>query len=165
MNKRAMGAVLLALALPLSACGNGDDEKAARSISQELRGDKGSEMALDKKQSDCVAEGFVDEIGTEKLQEYGMLDENLEAKSTDELKMAEADAEKAATTFEDCAPVKEMMVDAFDQQQMPAKAKDCIEGEMTDEVLHDFLVDLFSGDEKGASEGFGAAVQKCAAAG
>jgi hypothetical protein len=165
MNKRAMGAVLLALALPLSACGSGDDEKAARSISKELRGDQGSEMALDKKQSDCVAEGFVDEIGTEKLQEYGMLDKNFEAKSTDELKMAEADAEKAATTFEDCAPVKKMMLSAFEQQEMPAEAQDCIEGKMTDEVLHDFLVDLFSGDQQGAGEGFGKAVQECATAG
>ena len=165
MTKRAMGAVLLALALPLSACGSGDDEKAANSISKELRDDQGSEMSLDKKQADCVAEGFVDEIGTEKLQEYGMLDENFEAKSTESLKMAEADAEKAAITFEDCAPVKEMMLGAFDQQQMPAEAKDCIEQKMTDEVLHDFLVDLFSGDEEGAGQGFGKAVQECAAAG
>lgn len=163
LNKRLVGTGVLALVLPFSACGNGEDDKAAASISAQIQKDNESGLSVTTDEADCIGDGFVSKIGTEKLQEYKLIDSDLEATDEGDVTMSKDDADEAATVFEDCADIKGLMSKAMEGEGMPDGAKECVDEELTDERLHDFLVGLFSGDQS-ASEEFGQAIQECVAA-
>lgn len=165
MNKRVIGAALLGLVLPLSACGNGDDEKAAQSISKQMRENSGEGLSFKKSEADCIGEGFVSEIGTENLQKYKIINSNFEAtQDSNDPKMSKSDAEKASAVFQDCSDVKAIMIKGFESQGMPAEAKDCVEKELDKKTLDAFLVGLFRGDES-AGQDLGQKITSCATAG
>lgn len=164
LNKRLVGAGVLALVLPFSACGSGDDDKAAKAISAQIQEDNDSELSVTEDEADCIGEGFVSEIGTEKLQEYELLNSDLEATDESDITMSEDDADEAATVFEDCADIKALLTEAMGSEGLPDSAAECVEEELTDERLHDFLVSLFSGDDSAGAE-FGTAIQECVLAG
>ncbi|UAL31047.1 hypothetical protein K8W59_06045 [Nocardioides rotundus] len=165
MNKRVIGAALLGLVLPLSACGNGDDEKAAQAISKQMQDGGDSDFSVKKSEADCVGEGFVSEIGTEQLQKYKIITSDLKANNdVGNVKMSKDDAESAASVFQDCTDVKAMMVKGFESQGMPKDAQKCVEKELTDERLNSFLVDQFQGKST-AGQDLGQALQSCVTSG
>src|SRR5215211_4261917 len=136
---RASGAVLV---LALGACGTGgdDDGNAADAISSSLTADSDQALQVTDEQADCVGEGFVDDIGTDKLTDYGILTEDLEAsdKALD-TKMDKADAEAAAAVLVGC----------------PDEA-------LTDEVVTDFFAATFAQDTALAAEAM-TPLQECMA--
>lgn len=160
---RALGATLLALMLPLSACGSGDDEKAAQSISSTLR-DNDSDLTLKKAEADCIGTGFVEEIGTEQLQEYKLLNADLEATDQGDVTMSQGDADKAATVFQDCVDLKAMLIKTFEDSGMPASATDCVSEELTEERMNAFAVGLFRNDES-AGQDLATSIQGCVTGG
>ena len=151
---RVVGRAGLALLFALAACGGGDDGKAADAISESLTAENDELFQVTEEQADCVGEGFVDEIGTDKLTEYGILTEDLEASDeTLGTKMEQADAEAAAGVIVECTDAEKLFSDAMSQgQEIPAEAQACIDEALTDDVLEDFFTATFAQDGELATE-------------
>jgi hypothetical protein len=171
-KSRALAAVATTLLLGLTACSGGggaagpseDDQKAADAISSSIMKEQKSAGAdvfsMKQEEADCIGEGFVDEIGTEKLQKYGFLTKDLEAnESLTTVKMSTADAEAAADTLFDCADVQQMMLGSMGD--LDAKTKKCIQGVMTEDALHGLFVKMFSGKQEEAGQELIAPMMKC----
>jgi hypothetical protein len=153
-----MAAVLCAAVLTLTACGNGDDDKAKENIKSAVLEDEGTGLTGGTKpteeQATCISDGMVDDVGVEKLQEYKLLDKDLkindEANPTD---MEEGDADALAGVFVDCIDVEEMFAAQFGsgEKELPAEAQDCIKDAIDEDAMKDGLSASFQGKE---DEGF-----------
>jgi hypothetical protein len=164
-SSRVIGAAaLLGLVLPMAACGGGDDEQAAKSIASQIRQGDSANLEVNQKEAECIGDGFVDEIGTEKLQDYKLLDQDMNATENSDVKLSKDDADKAATVFQDCADVKSMMMQSLEDSGMPASAKDCVEKALDDKALHSLLAGTFSGDQSVVAD-LGPTLQKCVTSG
>ena len=150
----ATGLVLL---LALAACGTGDDSKAADAISQSLTAENDELFTVTDEQADCVGEGFVEDIGTDQLTEYGILTEDLDA--TDEaldIKMDKTDAAAAAEVLVGCTDAAKLFSDAmFQGEDIPEEARACIDQALTEEVVEDFFTATFAKDQELAAEAMG----------
>jgi hypothetical protein len=161
--------LLAALLLPLTACGGGDDAEASKAISDSIMKSQeqqsGQQMfAMKREDADCIGEGFVDEIGTEKLQEYGFLTEDLKASSSfTDVEMAKEDAEAAADTLLECTDVQGMMANAMGD--VDAKTRECFEEVLTEDALRQLFVKMFSGQQEEAGQELIQPMMECAAPG
>jgi hypothetical protein len=164
MKYRTLGAIAV-FALALTGCGGGDDATASESISTAIRDSDTQDMSLTQEQADCIGDGFVEEIGTDQLVEYKVLNDDLSVnEGVDNVEMSEADAKAAAGVVLDCADFKEVFTGMM--EGMPEEARTCLDEALTDERLRDFLAATFSGDEDAAAvEELSAAVQECVTAG
>ena len=170
-SRPRLAAAVAGLLLTVTACGggSGDDDAAAKAIADsimEAQGDAGGGTAdlfqMKQEEADCIGEGFVDEIGTDKLKDYGLLNEDLEASGqlTDK-PMSTEDAEAAADTLLGCADVQQMMSAAMGE--VDAKTKECLEEVLTDDALKSLFVKLFSGKEDEAGQELVQPMMECAA--
>lgn len=161
--------LLAALLLPLTACGGADDDQAAKAIadsimeSQEKQAGGSAQMfALPREDADCIGEGFVDTIGTEQLQEYGFLTEDLKAtEDFTDVEMSREDAAAAADTLLECADMQEMMSKAMGE--VDARTRECFEEVLTDEALRSLFTKMFSGQQEEAGQELIQPMMKCAA--
>ena len=166
MTKTRVTAAVAALLLTLTACGSGDDDQAAKSISdsimKEQEGASADVFKMKQEEADCIGEGFVSEIGTDQLQEYGFLTEDLKtAEELTNVKMSTADAEAAADTLFDCADVQKMMTESMGD--LDEKTKTCLEEVMTEDALHDLFTKMFSGKQEEAGQELIEPMMKCTA--
>lgn len=162
MKVRTIGATA-ALVLLLGACGGSDDEAASKAISDSIMDSNNSTFEVTQEQADCVGDGMVDGIGTEKLVDYGVITEDIEASDgLDSVKMTEDDAGSAADVMQDCADIKEIFTSAMGE--LPEEAQTCIEEKLTDDVLHDFLVAVFMDDQDAGTQSMLGALTECTAA-
>ena len=154
---KKLAAVLCAAALTLSACGNGDDDKAKENIKAAVLEDETSLTGGTKPtedQAECISEGMVDDVGVETLQEYDLLNDDLEinddANPTD---MSEEDADALAGVFVDCIDVEEMFAAQFEsaEQDLPAEQQECIKEAIDEDAMKAGLSASFQGKE---DEGF-----------
>ena len=160
MKIRTLGAVAV-LALALTACG-GDDSAASKAIADSIMDSNDETFEVTQDQADCVGDGFVEEIGTDQLVEYGIITEDLEAESTiDTVEMSKDDAQSAADVMQDCADIKEIFSGAMGE--LPAEARACIDEKLTDEVLNSFLVAVFSNDQESGTQELMTALTECMA--
>ena len=163
----------LALVLGLGACGSGgggddsanaDDTKAADSISKSLTAENDEVFKVTDEQADCVGEGFVEDIGTDQLTEYGILTEDLEA--TDEaldIKMEQADAETSAGAMVECTGTK-LFVNAILEQagDVPPETAACVKGVVDEQLLREVFTKAFQGaDDDEVGRPMVAAVEGC----
>jgi hypothetical protein len=94
---------------------------------------------------------MVDRIGVDKLTEYGIITEDLKANDgIDNVEMSEGDAGSAADVMSECADIKELFTSAMGE--LPEEAQQCVDENLSDEVLHDFLVAIFMNDEQGGQD-------------
>jgi hypothetical protein len=168
MTKTRVTAAVAGLLLVLSACGGGgDDEQASKAISDSIMKEQktsGSSDVFQMKQeeADCIGDGFVDEIGTDKLKEYGFLTEDLKtADKLSEVKMSTEDARAAANTLFDCADVRKMMTESMGD--LDPKTKACLEDVMTEDALRSLFTKMFSGKQDEAGQELIAPMMKCTA--
>jgi len=161
-----------ALLLPLTAaCGGSDDDaQASKAISdsimesQEEQSGNAQMFAMPREDADCIGDGFVDRIGTEKLQEYGFLTEDLKAASDfTNVEMAKEDAEAAADTVIECADVQKMMSQAMGE--VDAKTRECFEDVLTEKALRSLFTKMFSGQQEEAGQELIQPMMECAAPG
>jgi len=154
---KKLAAVLCAAALTLSACGNGDDDEAKKNIKAAVLEDETSLTGGTKpteEQADCIADGMVDDVGVETLQDYDLLDKDLkindDANPTD---MKEDDADALAGVFVDCIDVEEMFAAQFESgdQDLPEDQQECIKDAIDEDAMKDGLSASFQGEE---DEGF-----------
>lgn len=158
MKIRTIGATAV-LALALTACG-ADDEAASKAISDSIMDSNDQTFKVTQDQADCVGDGMVADIGTDKLVEYGLITEENEASSgIDSVEMSESDANSAADVMQECADIKEVFTTAMGE--VPEEAATCIDENLTDDVLHEFLVAVFMNDQEGGTENLMTALQDC----
>jgi hypothetical protein len=171
MTKTLAAAAISGLLLTLTACGGGegssDDEAASKAISDSIMKEQkasGSSDVFQMKQeeADCIGDGFVDEIGTDKLKEYGFLTEDLKtADKLSDVKMSTEDAQAAANTLFDCADVRKMMTESMGD--LDPKTKACLEDVMTEDALRSLFTKMFSGKQEEAGQELIAPMMKCTA--
>lgn len=170
MSLSRPAALLAASLLTLTACGGGnDDAEAAKAISDSIMksqedqsGATAQMFAMPREDADCIGEGFVEAVGTEQLQEYGFLTEDLEAADDfTDVEMSEEDAGAAADTLLECADVQEMMSQAMGE--VDAKTRECLEEVLTEDALRSLFTKMFSGQQEEAGQELIAPMMECAA--
>lgn len=162
MKIRTIG-VAAALALALTSCGN-DDEAAADAVAAGVLEGNDDTFQVTQEQADCLGEGMVDEIGTDQLVEYGIITEDLEqSDGIDSVKMSQSDAESAAGVMQDCADIKKIFTDQLGDS-LPEEAATCIDENLSDEVLNEFLVAVFMDDQEAGTQSLMGALQECLSA-
>lgn len=174
MSKIRTAAVLAVLTLPLgltvSACGNGDDDKASKAISDSLVKKQSGDstiLTLKRKDADCIGDGFVDKIGTKKLQKYGLLTKDLKTDRTvSNLKMSAGDAKGASGVLFSCTDVSKMVNNAVGSsaqaKSLPSSVKTCISKALTDDTLKPMFTKVFQGQSAAAQKELTAPLMKCA---
>lgn len=155
--------VCAVLLLPLTACGNGDEEKAKKAISTMMRDEGTAGQKLSKKEADCVGDRLVDGIGIEKLQEYDLLTEDLKANkdTSDDIKMSKKDAGSAASALVDCVDLVKAVTESAGTQ-FNAEQKACLEKTITKSLLREMFTSLFQGQGEAATKAILTPMMECA---
>ena len=139
----------LALTLTLAACGNDDEAQAAEAISSSMMESSDEEFPVEQDQADCVGEGMVDRVGVDKLQEYGLLTEDLEMDGTvTDVQMEEGDADNAADVLVGCIDAQSILTDQFaNDDTIGEEEQECINEVLDDEALTNLFSMMFQGRE------------------
>lgn len=166
--KKLLAVTTAALCFALAGCGgddgggggsdNADEKKAAANLkayflseSQDTAG-----LEINDEQAGCVSDGVVDKIGISQLQDYGLIDDDLEVvkdANLDEEDITAEDADSLAGTFVDCVDVKGLITKQMGN--LPGatqKQKTCISDALSDEALTDMLSQVFQGNEDEATK-------------
>ncbi len=170
MRKTWTAAVLTTLALLVSACGSNGDDEAAQNISDSImKAQKSSSsssefFSVKRKDADCIGKGFVDKIGTDQLQQYGLLDKDNKVKgNVTGLKMSAGDAKSATEVLFGCTDVQSMIKKAMaNTGQVPKAMKACVDKALTEDNLRSMFNELFQGDSKAANKALVQPMTKCA---
>ncbi|CAN5179916.1 hypothetical protein BH18ACT9_BH18ACT9_04790 [soil metagenome] len=170
MNPSAAVALCAAL-LTLAGCGTGDNDAASQAISDSIMESQDDDptsgvFAMERKEADCIGDGFVDEIGVEQLQEYGLLTEDLKrAEGMTDAEMSTQDAESASIALFDCTNVSKMMSEAFSSAgTLDAQTRACMEDALSEDVLRDMFTLMFSGKQEEAGQLATEPLTECAGA-
>lgn len=161
---------LAGVLLSLTACGGGDDDAAAKAISdsimKEQEGAQDSVFAMKRDEADCIGDGFVDDIGVDKLKEYKFLDDELQAKPMTNIVMKPDDAKAATDVLFECADVEGLMNDALGAGgQMDERTKACLDKVLTEDRLKSMFTLMFSGEQEKANQEVIQPLTECATAG
>ncbi|WP_131104619.1 hypothetical protein [Ornithinimicrobium sufpigmenti] len=145
----------LALTMSLAACGNDDEAQAAEAISESMMEQTDDEFPVEQEQADCVGEGMVDQIGVEKLQEYGLITDDMEVDGeVTDVTMEEADADSAADVFVNCVDAQALLAEEFAADDtMGEQEQECINEVLDNDALAEVFSLMFQGreDEAGNS--------------
>jgi hypothetical protein len=169
MNKSLAATLTAVLALGLTSCGNNDDATASKAISDSIiksqKGSTGQTQILDlkKKEADCIGDGLVDDIGTERLQKYKLLTKDLKAgKQVTAVTMNAADAKSATGVLFTCTDVPKMMQTAVAKTgQLPASMKTCVNKALNEKNLRPMFEKQFNGKGEEATQGLLKAMSAC----
>lgn len=178
MRTALVASAVTALTLTLTGCGGQSqeatqDDRAATAISdsiiksQRQSGQSTEGMfQMTRKQADCIGDGFVSDVGTEKLQKYGFLTKKLKTnESITEITMAPKDAKAASDTLFRCADVASMMSNALAANGgVDAETKKCLDQAITEPRLREMFTLMFQGQQKQANSAVMAPIMECAAA-
>jgi hypothetical protein len=147
----------------------GEGEEAAGDVEAEIAAaiiaDPDPDFPVTEDQANCIANGIVDGIGEDRLEELGLVelfssDEQVEFADID---LDEDEVDSLASTFTECLDFRELMMEQFGAS-LTDEQKACVEEAITDEAIHEFFVVGFSGgDTDAAAEELGALAQECAA--
>ena len=162
MKKTLAG--LSVMLLTLTACGGGADEQEAKDNLKASFTEDDSLGAATEEQAECVADGMVDELGVETLQEYNILDEDL-AYNEDpgEVEMSEDDADKASTVVVDCIDLASLFTSEMESsdQGLTDEQKECVEGAIDEDAMKEMLSAEFQGKESDAMDDMTGEIMTC----
>lgn len=136
----------------LTACGGGGEDTAKESIKDELLSSD-TDLAgtkLTDEEAGCVSDGMVEDLGTEKLQDVGLLNEDNEViKDAKPEDLSAEDADALAGTIVDCVDVQELMSEQMGaaMDQMTDEQTDCIKGAFDEDTIQDLISSGFQGEE------------------
>lgn len=162
-NRALLVAGGLALSLTLTACGGGDDEKAAEAISASMMEESDEEFPVDQEQADCVGDGLVDKIGVDQLQEYGMLTDDLQVnESVGEVTLEEGDADNAAEVIVDCIDAEAMMAEQLGgDDSLTPEQQECVSEALDNDALKRLFSMMFQGKEDEATNELMGPLMEC----
>ena len=170
MTKLLSAAVVTLLACTLTACGSDDDATASKNISASiLKSQKSSSgaaqfLALRKKDADCIGDGLVDEVGTDKLQKYGVLTKDMATKqSVTEVRMSGADAASATDVLFSCSDIEKMMRTAVAKSgSIPRAMQSCVDKALDEDNLRPMFTKVFEGKQGEAQKALTTPLTRCA---
>ncbi len=146
MRMRTLG-LLAALALVVGGCADSDEQQAKEALAASIMEESDSSFSVSQSEADCIAAGFVDDIGVDQLKDYGILTEGeTPSKTLGDVAMSEGDADAAATAFVDCVDVQQLLTDELPLDGMDAAVVDCVEDALSEDVIRDILAATFRGD-------------------
>ena len=149
---RATVAVVTAALLTLSACGGGGDESEAKdNLAESFAKEEGGALTgadLTEDEAGCLSDGLVDEVGVEKLQEYGILEDDLAVvEDADDVKFEAGDAAAFAGVVTDCVDVSQLITDQMAEQDLTAEQEECVSEALDEDAVRDLLSATFQGQE------------------
>lgn len=164
MFRAAPLAAGFALLMALSGCGASEEDQAAKAVSAGLMKEQDETFKVTQEEADCVGEGFVDELGVDKLKEYGLLTEDLEASDKAiEATLPKDDAEGAATVLVDCTDAAKLFMNAMTGgEDLDPEMESCLDDALTDDALEAFFAATFAEDQDATAEAM-APLQECMA--
>ena len=151
-------ALLVAVALfGVAACSDSDSEGGSDEERQEyvdaLVASAEEESGLDDEQTQCVAESFVDGYGAAELADADVTPEDMrDAGGPGELGLDFSDAQRDDfyERLTGCMDVRSLMLDAFtDGAEAPDEVRACLDDQLDDDLLRDFLVVGFTEGDAG----------------
>jgi hypothetical protein len=171
MTKLLAATVAALLACTLTACGGDDDATASKNISASIISSQKSStgaaqlLSLKKKDADCIGDGLVDKVGTDKLQTYGVLTKDLKAKqSVTEVAMSGADAKAATDVLFGCSDIEAKMRAAVSKAgSIPQAMRGCVDKALASDNLRPMFTKVFEGKQDEAQKALTAPLAKCAA--
>ena len=154
MSRAARLAAGLALLAVLAGCGASDEDQAAEAVSAGLLEAQDGAFQFTQEQADCVGDGFVEEIGVDQLQEYGIITDDLEATDKPiEAKLTGDDADGAGKVLVGCVDAAQFFKDeVLSRQDLTPEVESCIDDALTEELLTKFFSATFSEDRAAAAE-------------
>ena len=154
MFRAAPLAAGLALLAALAGCGASEEDQVSEAVSAGLMKAQDRAFQFTQEQADCVGDGFVEEIGVDQLQEYGIITEDLEATDKPiEAKMTGDDADGAGKVLVGCVDAAQIFKDAMlSDQDLSPEVTSCIDDALTEEMLTKFFAATFSEDQAAAAE-------------
>ena len=178
-------AVLCAAMFALTACGGGGDEPTEAERQATQQDDEAKEniksslleqsenlagTKVTDEQAGCVADGMVDDVGVEKLQESKLLDEDLNIREdTGDVKMEQGDASALAGVFVDCVDMEKVLEEQLASgpaaDQLTKEQRDCLTDAVDAEVIEKALADTFQGKEANPAEDLQADLLACVTGG
>ncbi|MCU0272845.1 MAG: hypothetical protein MUE34_06415 [Acidimicrobiales bacterium] len=170
--KKQLSIAVLALALAGAACGGDDDGGGGASgplvdaLAADLLADNtGAAGELTEDQANCIASGVVSGVGEDKLAEYGITADSVNA--VDEVGLSEEDAGAVADAFADCVDMRALFLEGMaGDGGMPEEAMDCVSDAIDDDMLRNFLIAGLTGQDPeamlGEDEGLMTALMECA---
>jgi hypothetical protein len=172
MHRALPAAALAALVLSVGGCagsvgGGSDDAKASEAIADSIMksGDGSTKLlSMKRKDADCIGNGLVDEVGTAKLQKYGLLTEDNTSKGAiNDVSMSAADAEATTNVLFGCTDVEAMMNAAVSESgSLPKKVKACVARTLTEKTLRPVFDQMFQGKQDEASKALTGPITRCA---
>lgn len=154
MRRFGLVAVLV-LALGAAACSDSDGGAGAASSG------KGKEYAealatsltedgspISESDARCTADGMVDAIGVDQLEEVGPPEDFAAGDgAVDDLELSEAEATGVYQAIDDCMGAKDFVLSSF-AADMSDEAVACVDENLSDELVKDFFVSMFQGQEE-----------------
>lgn len=151
--KKMTVTVLVTVSLLLTGCGASDDDKAKENIKASiLEEDEIAGTKVSDEDATCLSDGIVDEIGTDQLKEYELLNDDLEVESeVGNVKMEEGDADAMANVFVDCVEAEKMLEEQFSQMtgSLTPEQQDCMKEVLDEEKVKEIMSATFQGDTAG----------------
>ena len=169
MRRTLAAAGIVVLALTATGCGSNDDAKASKSLSDKIvssqkSGSTSQFFSLNRKDADCIGKGFVDKIGTDQLQKYGILNKDLKAKkSVGNVQMSAGDAKSATGVFFGCVDVTSMVKKEIAKSgQIPKQMQPCVNKALSDDNLRPVFTKVFEGNQQDAQKSLVQPMMTCA---
>ena len=160
-------AVLLLLGA-LAGCGSDDDAQAVASLKAEILSNDATQgaAAISDKQAGCIARGAVDGIGVDELQDYEILDGDLQVdRKIDQVALSRKDAEAFAGVFLRCADVEKVVEDRLVDQVAAggrrAAVERCVRRTVTPAVVRTVLAQSFEQAEPTQYSALGKRLARC----
>jgi ABC-type phosphate/phosphonate transport system substrate-binding protein len=162
MKRISVALAAMALMLVATACGNDDDEKAARSLSASLA--KSNQFGDKQDEADCIGRAMVDSVGVENLQKAGLLTKDLTVdESMGDVKMEKGDAAKAARSITGCTDTEALYENLLTSSaDLTPEVKKCVTDFITKETVEKVLAAEFAGDTSARTELLQKPMMECA---
>lgn len=150
--------VTTAVAASVAACGT-PDPKAVDAVAAYVTTNMSGGVPAD--QAKCIGKAWVGDLGKANLVQYGYITGDLKPAAAGSAKnnMSKDDANKAADGFTRCLNAKAILSNEL-QKVAPGKA-DCINSDLTSDVVHKWVALQLQGDEKGMLSTLQNAIGKC----
>lgn len=146
------------MASGLEACVDNLEGALTAAVKEGMLEESNAEFPVTDEEADCVAGDLVEALGVERLLVVGATGEGDPFAAG---AVTGAEAEAVANGFVDCVDMRQLFVDQFESQGIPAEVADCLAGEIAEDDLRALFTAQFSGEEVDPETLLGSALETC----
>ncbi len=149
-------AALVSVVVLATACGDDGgggnavaaDDPLVQAIVDDVMAESDS-LTADRAEAECFVGGVVGTIGKDRLTALGVSESNVPG--LDEIDWTEDEARAVVDSMFDCLDPAESFIDSMDLGELDDEQTSCVRGVFSEDVLKDFFVSTFTGDEEGGA--------------